>query len=674
MRSISEETDKLLAPLAIGPHDQIEIGIWKDLERFTISAFSRYSDASPKMTCGSKHANTSHWQERIPDSKLDTHNRINAPTTDFTVVVICALWPENRIRFSSELAKEVFEQLAFQWKVYFEAAQQQADFKEHGILTDIAKSIPDPPGLHLGSYQKCAAACGASVPGYAYFMGMGTGKTPAAIARIDLEARWWLVQQEMQRARKPDLEVRPYRVIIVPPKNVRINWEIEIERFKTTRGRVHFFRSGQVERVKTIIDILTSPSRLTDPVGGWDWDALILSYGLLPNMIEQLTAINWDLAVLDESHFIMNSAADRTLAANKLRGVCDKRLILTGTPFPNRIGELFPQLEFLGRGYSGFKTKKAFTDFYQDAVTVTDSQGISTEHVNGFKNVPLLKERLARMSFIVDKKDVLKDLPPIVFDVEGVEMGAEQSKVYQRVLKELLIDAEKDLSAAHGDARSFSMTLQNVLKKFLRLAQITSGYFVSDDVCDDDGNILKPKQTHYFKPNVKLEALMDILRPKPQTSKTLIWACFIHDIHAIRDRLVQERFDAVTFYGATSERDRGIAVDRFNNDPACRFYISNPTAGGVGLNLLGHSGPDTNCDHEIFYSQNWSSKDRMQAECRPYRRGTRVIVRCTDLVVPGTIDQEIRAAVVEKRMNSMNLQDIRDLLGKLARGVGGLKE
>lgn len=120
---------------------------------------------------------------------------------------------------------------------------------------------------------------------------------------------------------------------------------------------------------------------------------------------------------------------------------------------------------------------------------------------------------------------------------------------------------------------------------------------------------------------------------------------------------------------------RERAVWAFNNDPTCTVFIGNPSAGGTAINLWGYN-PErpemtTNCDRVIYYSQNWSMPVRSQSEDRCHRIGTRKSVRYTDLVVAGTIDEEIRARVLGKKMRAIEMQDLREVLERVLRAPRG---
>ena len=137
----------------------------------------------------------------------------------------------------------------------------------------------------------------------------------------------------------------------------------------------------------------------------------------------------------------------------------------------------------------------------------------------------------------------------------------------------------------------------------------------------------------------------------------------------------------MTFFGKTKDAERVENEYRFNCDPNCKVFIGNPAAGGTGLNLIGYPPEghaiyketgktledwETNANHVIYYSQNWSPTARSQSEKRAHRRGTREPVRVTDLVVPNTIDQEIRDVVLNKQVNALELSDLRKILQKIA--------
>ena len=130
----------------------------------------------------------------------------------------------------------------------------------------------------------------------------------------------------------------------------------------------------------------------------YDGTVVICSYDSLVNTWDFLQAITWDIGVLDECHFIKRQATRRAKYCHKLRDVCSKRVALTGTPIANSHLDLYSQLEFLGQGYSGFKSWNAWKSFYGVFTRLESQDGM--KKLVGAQNLPFLKERLAKLAYL----------------------------------------------------------------------------------------------------------------------------------------------------------------------------------------------------------------------------------------------------------------------------------
>jgi SNF2 family DNA or RNA helicase len=430
-------------------------------------------------------------------------------------------------------------------------------------------------------------------------------------------------------------------------------------------GKVTVIRGGLVKRVTRVLEALV-------PEEGCQYSVVIMSYESMARSLEVLTSVDWDLVALDEAHFIKRPSTQRTQAAMKIRDSAKRRRLLTGTPVSNSPLDLFAQLEFLGAGWSGFRSWENFREFYG---VFQNIEGTPHQKLVAIQNKPFLQERLARLSFTYRKDEALPDLPQKVYDTCEVEMTGPQAEAYEKVAEQLLLEIENDMD----ESGNKSLTINNILTKLLRLAQIACGYVVWDAAVDPMTlETVREKSLEWFTPDQKLDALVEILREKSPAEKTIVWSCFVPCIRAIHERLEKEGIDHVMYYGSTSEADRLEAERRFNLDPACRVFVGNPGAGGVGLNLPG-SDPSkwgtpedlgTDADHVIYYAQDWSYVKRAQSEDRNHGKNRcRKQVRVTDLVVPDTIDEEIRVRVLKKKMAALELSDIREILEAVLRGV-----
>jgi len=103
------------------------------------------------------------------------------------------------------------------------------------------------------------------------------------------------------------------------------------------------------------------------------------------------------------------------------------------------------------------------------------------------------------------------------------------------------------------------------------------------------------------------------------------------------DRLVSTRMLLQTNSGG----GKSWAIERFQNDEDCRFFIGNPQTAGYGITLIAAS-------LVIYYANSWKLAERMQSEDRNHRIGQTEAVTYVDLVAPGTVDERIIDALRSK--------------------------
>jgi SNF2 family DNA or RNA helicase len=442
-------------------------------------------------------------------------------------------------------------------------------------------------------------------------------------------------------------------VLIVCPKQVRLNWQREIKEFCKVETHVEVVRGSQIDRISALIDAKRASRTAHLSVA-------VMGYDSIPGTWEALKLMKWSLCVADESHFFKSHSTKRWSFMEKLRETCDKRIACTGTPIANSINDLWTQLEWLCKGASGFNSFAAFKQHFG----VYDRRGDgSFERFLGLQNVPIIKDRLSKYSFSITKKEAMPSLPDKLYDVVEVEMTEDQMLAYEKMKTALQFEIE---GVMNSDLNP-SVQVNNILTMLMKLAQITSGFIKTPDVKDAMGDVIAKGTIITFSPNPKVEALSEILLAKGKYDKTLVWAHFKHDIQKIKLMCDTIGIKAVTFDGGTSDDNRAEAERAFNNDDDCKVFIGNPGAGGTGLNLLGFppqdpSASQCNANHTIYFSQDWSSLKRSQSEDRNHRRGVRTCIQVTDLCIANTIDEQIRERVASKRLNALEITDVRDLL------------
>lgn len=571
----------------------------------------------------------------------------HAAATDINCELINELFPSQQLQFADETTNIIYRTILARSAHADQCARNLAAFKADGTLPDHVYDCHINSEKPLSGYQLLPLANLMLLDGFGLFMDMGTGKTPTVIARICNAVRV---------ARENGID-RHIRVLVVCPINARANWQKELSEFATCPIRATVIRGTPYDRVRGLIDVLEPDPNFDASVGIIGYDSLVKSW------TDKFNLVPWDIAVADEGHLYKGPDTARFKTMMKLRDNSEQRIPLTGTPMANTVADLYAQLEFMGRGYSGFNSFTAFKKFYIQY----EERGDGTQSIVGVQHMPFMHERLARYSYHITLKEALPNLPEVVNDIYECEMTERQANFYNTLRNELLIQIEEELSSG----KNKSIVANCILTQLLRLAQITSGILSWGAEIDEDGDIISAKEIEYIHPNPKLEGLCDLIAGKPPTSKTIIWTCFTPDVVQISDMLTYNGYDHVVFQGSTNHHDRELAEYRFNHDDNCRFFVGNSLAGGAAVNLLGFpphdpSASECNADHSIYFSQNWSRTARAQSARRNYRRGTRVQTRETDLVIGRTIDEEIRARVVQKTINAIEVSDIRDILQKLS--------
>ncbi len=120
--------------------------------------------------------------------------------------------------------------------------------------------------------------------------------------------------------------------------------------------------------------------------------------------------------ILDEAHIIKNSKAKITHSVKSL--LCEKKIVLTGTPLQNKVSELWSIFDFLMPGF--LEEESVFNKKYNQYLTsnikkLSEKLEETQTFINALKS---LKKRIQPFIMRRTKDQVLKELPPkIIQDV-----------------------------------------------------------------------------------------------------------------------------------------------------------------------------------------------------------------------------------------------------------------
>jgi superfamily II DNA or RNA helicase len=322
--------------------------------------------------------------------------------------------------------------------------------------------------------------------------------------------------------------------LVIAPTSVCMNWLSEAERFAPTLNPIQFGSGNRQE----VLDRL-------QPL-----DLVVCSYGLLQqeDVGEMLAKIEWQTIVLDEAQSIKNFATKRSQAAMNLQG--GFKLIVTGTPIENHLGELWNLFRFINPGLLG--SLESFNERFANAI----------EHAT--ENNPRNQLRKLIQPFILRrlKHQVLTELPSRTEITLQVELSPEEMAFYEALRQQAI------LKLADSDAPAGQKHLQ-VLAEIMKLRQACC----NPKLINADIGV----------PSAKLQLFGEILTELLENKhKALVFSQFVGHLHLLREYLESQSIAYQYLDGSTSARDRKSRVDAFQAGEGDVFLIS-LKAGGIPL-------------------------------------------------------------------------------------------
>lgn len=439
---------------------------------------------------------------------------------------------------------------------------------------------------------------------FALFMEQGTGKTKVA---IDLAG---------ERYCSGEIDA----VLVVAKKGVHRQWlESQIPEHLGVEWCGHYWESQKIKKA-------TASGK-----DGLHWFAINYDGANTPKgyeaCIEFLRKHQGKVMIIaDETQEIKNSRSARYKAINKLKDFAgtNYRLILTGTPIAKDLTDEWAQLKWLNENIIGIRYVTAFRGEY------CVMGGYKNKVVVGHKKIEKFKRKVEPYSFRATKDDI--GIMPKVYRRWSFDLSQKQIDAIKSIKSDLRLQFES------GEIHRVATATVALMK----VQQISNNFFI-----DAEG-----KNHQVVKKSPRIAALVDIL--KAYEEQTIIWTRYREDIRQVKEALENEAISFVEYHGGTGEKERAKAIDSFLSQKA-RVFLSNPQAGGTGLNLQGA------CRHAIYYSNSFNAIDRWQSEDRIHRIGSNGAIVYTDLICKGALDEHILRNLKKKKgISDLALDDIKD--------------
>ena len=418
---------------------------------------------------------------------------------------------------------------------------------------------------------------------------MGLGKTLQALAVI-LE------------------KTRQGPILVVAPTSVCMNWLQEANRFAPTL-QMHFL--GARNRKKLVQSLK-------------EFDVLVTSYTLLQQEAKLLAGKDWQVIVLDEAQAIKNMETKRSRAAMSLNGRF--KLLTTGTPIENHLGELWNLFNFIIPGLLG-----SLESFNQRFAIPIERYG---DQAARRKLKKLIRPFILRRT----KAQVLEELPPRTEITLHVEMNDNELAFYEamrrKALENLAVDSSlpsqkrktpNRLSASGNNGKGYTV---RILAEIMKLRR----------ACCNPKLVLPETDIESSKLLLFEKVVNELLENR---HKALVFSQFVGHLQLIRAFLDKKKIRYRYLDGATPVKKREKEVKAFQAGQGDLFLIS-LKAGGLGLNL-------TAADYVIHMDPWWNPAVEDQASDRAHRIGQIHPVTIYRLITKHTIEEKIVRLHQEKR-------------------------
>jgi SWI/SNF-related matrix-associated actin-dependent regulator 1 of chromatin subfamily A len=374
------------------------------------------------------------------------------------------------------------------------------------------------------------------------------------------------------------LESQSKKILIICPASLKINWQREIEIYSNK---------------KTLI------------VEGGKWgstfDYYIINYDIIKNYHTigepeigeqkntQISDTNFDLAIVDEAHYISNTTAQRTKLINDILSKIPKVWLLTGTPMTSRPINYFNLLRIVNSNvtldWSSYVRR--YCGGYQFTVN-----GRKIWNTGGATNL----DELRLKTDILDLPD--KIISPVFLTLSSTE--------YDSGLEEFIQIAQEN-----KNKESLSVTINRLMK----IRKIISEQKV-DYTCEIIDRCLE------------------------QGKKIIVFTNFTMALDMLHEKYKK---NSVVLDGRMSKEKRQKSVDRFQTEDKIKIFISNIVAGGVGITL-------TEAEVVIMNDLSFVPAHHSQAEDRAFRYGQKKNVVVYYPIFENTIEK-IVYNILQKKKN-----------------------
>lgn len=317
---------------------------------------------------------------------------------------------------------------------------------------------------------------------------------------------------------------------------------------------------------------------------------------------------SFDCLVIDESTSFKSASSQRFKALKKVIPATQYITLLTGTPSPNGLLDLWSQIYLVDFGASLGRTMSA----YKQRFFESDFMGYSFTPKTGSGET--IRQLINPFCLSMSAADYL-ELPERINITSFVELDTKTQKLYSQFENDLLAELET------GEV----VEALNAAVLANKLLQFCNGATYTDD-----------KKNWEVIHNAKIDALKELVESNDETM--LVAYNYKTDLARIKEAFPE----AVTL---DSDPE---TIARWNRGEI-KLLLAHPASAGHGLNLQDGG---SLC---VWFGLNWSLELYQQFNARLHRQGQQKPVRVVHIVAKGGIDERVLEVLSDKEAVQSNL-------------------
>ena len=409
------------------------------------------------------------------------------------------------------------------------------------------------------------------------FSEMGTGKTLSAIWAAD-----FLMTHKVVR-----------RALIISPLSIMDSaWRADL--FKAAMHRTVDTAYGAANKRKRIIN------------SGAEF--VIINYDGVSIVQEEIKAAGFDLIIVDEATHYKTATTKRWKALRNLITEDTWLWMMTGTPAAQAPTDAYG----LAKLVNPAGTPKFFGTF-RDMVMVKNGPFRWDPRKSAVDTVHKVLQPAIRFT-----KEQCLDLPDMLYTSRDVGMTTQQRAYYDKLRKELILEAAGS-----------EVTAVNAAVKMNKLLQIACGAVYTDD----SDSLLFDISGRY---NVLREVIAE------SSHKVLVFVPYRNAIDRLHEELNKDNIPTEVISGAIKPHDRTDIFRRFQTATDPRVLLIQPQAAAHGVTL-------TAANTVVWWSPTASLETYAQANARVHRAGQ--VNKCMVVHLEGAPVERKLYAMLSKRVD-----------------------